>query len=212
MSKEKRVILYIAQSLDGYIAKENGDVNWLVGEGKEEGIDNGYEEFLSGIDTVIMGRKTYEQIVNELSPEVWPYEGKKSYIFTKNKIDEEALIEESLRDKSDDIIFVNEDFGKLYSKTKTYNDDIKFINEDAANFIKKIKKEEGKDIWIVGGCEFIDTLMKKDIIDKYIITTIPVILGKGIPLFKDYNPEIKLKLDNVKIFDGMIMSEYSRRE
>lgn len=211
MSKERKVILYIAQSLDGYIAKENGDVDWLVGEGKEEVLDCGYDEFLSGIDTVIMGRKTYEQVINELSPKVWPYEGKNSYVFTKSKIDEEALLEESLRDKSDDIIFVNEEFGKLYSKTKTYNEDIKFVNENVVKFIEEIKKEKGEDIWLIGGCEFIDNLMKKDLIDEYIITTIPVILGKGIPLFKEGNPEIKLKLNNVKTFDGMIMSEYSRR-
>lgn len=211
MSNERKVILYIAQSLDGYIAKVNGDVSWLIGEGEEIVDDYGYENFLEQIDTVVMGRKTYEQVVNELSPEKWPYEGKESYIFTKSKIDEEALLEDSLREKSKDIIFVNEELNNSYNKEKDYDSSIKFTNEDIVKFIENIKSKEGKNIWIVGGCEFIDNLMKKNLIDEYIITTIPVLLGIGIPLFKNNNPEVKLKLEDVKTFDGMIMSSYSRR-
>lgn len=211
MNNERKVILYIAQSLDGYIAKVNGDVSWLIGEGEEIVEDYGYENFLEQIDTVVMGRKTYEQVINELSPEKWPYEGKESYIFTKSKIDEEALIEDSLREKSKDIIFVNEELNHFYNKEKDYNSSIKFTNEDIVKFIENIKRNEGKNIWIVGGCEFIDNLMKKNLIDEYIITTIPILLGRGIPLFKNNNPEVKLKLEDVKTFDGIIMSSYSRR-
>lgn len=126
-------------------------------------------------------------------------------------MDEELLLEESIKDVSNEIIFVNEDFGKLYRKTQTYNEDITFINEDAAEFIRKLKSEEGKDIWIVGGAGFIDTLMKEDLIDEYTITTMPLVLESWIPLFKEGNPEIKLKLNEVKTVDGMIISEYSRR-
>ena len=58
----KNVILYIAMSLDGYIARKNGDVDWLDGDGAELKDDFGYNEFYESIDTVIMGRKTYDQI------------------------------------------------------------------------------------------------------------------------------------------------------
>lgn len=211
MKNERKVILYIAQSLDGYIARENGMVDWLSGEGKEENEDFGYEEFLSGIDTVIMGRRTYEQIINDLSPDKWPYEGKKSYVFTKNRIDEELLLEENLRDKSCEIIFVNNNFGELYNKTQSYSDEITFINQNVGDFIRNIKKEDGRNIWIVGGARLLDNLMKEDLVDEYIISTIPVILGDGIRLFNDNNLEIKLKLNSVKSLDGIIISEYERR-
>lgn len=211
MKNERKVILYIAQSLDGYIARENGMVDWLSGEGKEENVDFGYEDFLSGIDTVIMGRRTYEQIINDLSPDKWPYEGKKSYVFTKNRIDEELLLEENLRDTSSEIIFVNKNFGELYNKTQNYSDEITFINQNVGDFIRNIKKEDGRNIWIVGGARLVDNLMKEDLVDEYIISTIPVILGDGIRLFNDKNLEIKLKLNSVKSLDGIIISEYERR-
>lgn len=75
----KKVILYIATSLDGYIARKNGAVDWLP----QEGADLGYNEFLQGIDTVLMGHTTYKQI---LSFDVkYPYTGKRNYVFTHDK-------------------------------------------------------------------------------------------------------------------------------
>jgi len=75
----KKVILYIAMSLDGYIAKPNDDLSFLsivekVGE------DNGYSELLSQVDTIILGRKTYDWVMQlgEL-----PYKDKNVYIITK---------------------------------------------------------------------------------------------------------------------------------
>ena len=78
----RKVTLFIAVSLDGYIADRNGDVNWL--NGQEENGDNfgSYSEFISGIDTVIMGWNTYHQVVTELSPDEWVYPEQKSYVIT----------------------------------------------------------------------------------------------------------------------------------
>lgn len=72
----REVILFIAASLDGYIARSCGDIDWLFTDQ-----DYGYSEFLASVDTVIMGRKTYDQV---LTFGEYPYKAKKSYIFTKN--------------------------------------------------------------------------------------------------------------------------------
>jgi len=72
----RKIILYIASSLDGYIARENGDVDWLP-----TNTDSGYDSFYKSIDTVIMGKKTYDQI---LTFGEYPYKEKKSYVFSKN--------------------------------------------------------------------------------------------------------------------------------
>jgi len=64
-----------------------------------------------------------------------------------------------------------------------------------------LKEKMGKDIWLVGGGKLIDAFIKKDVIDRYIITVLPTILGKGIPLFLDNNHTIDLNLLNVKSFD-----------
>ena len=78
----RNTILYIAMSLDGYIADPAGNVDWLTGHDPDAPSEDGYGTFVQGIDTVIMGWNTYHQIVTELSPEQWVYEGLQSYVIT----------------------------------------------------------------------------------------------------------------------------------
>ena len=80
----RRVTLFIAMSLDGFIADAGGGVDWLAGQGDEEGADS-YTQFIQGIDTVVMGGRTYRQISTELSPESWPYRGLTSYVVTRRR-------------------------------------------------------------------------------------------------------------------------------
>lgn len=79
----RKVIVFIAMSLDGYIADKDGKVDWLEGqEHADEGDGDAYENFVKGIDTVIMGWTTYHQIVTELSPGQWVYDQLQSYVIT----------------------------------------------------------------------------------------------------------------------------------
>lgn len=80
------VVLYIAVSLDGYIADQNGGVDWLSNLDNKCEKDRGYENFLESVDTVIMGYNTYLQIATELSPGQWPYPQQISYVFTHRKL------------------------------------------------------------------------------------------------------------------------------
>ncbi len=99
MKSNRKVVLYIAMSLDGYIARKDGDISWLTKYDNTPGLAEGYSEFIQNIDTLIMGNSTYKQISLELFVDKWPYDGLKSYIFT------------SKPEKSDnsDIEFVNTD-------------------------------------------------------------------------------------------------------
>ena len=74
--------LYIATSLDGYIAREDGSIDWLTDYENNPETDYGYSEFYSSIGTVLMGRKTYEQVLGFGN---WPYKEKKTYVFTRQK-------------------------------------------------------------------------------------------------------------------------------
>ena len=78
----RKIVLYIAMSLDGYIADKSGGVSWLGGDGSEPENYGSYPKFIDTVDTVILGYKTYHQIVTELSPDRWPYEGMQSYVMT----------------------------------------------------------------------------------------------------------------------------------
>lgn len=78
----RKVVLYIAMSLDGYIAEEDGSVAFLD-EVASDSQQEDYNTFYNTIDTVIMGNSTYTQIVNELSPNEWFYKGKECYVYSK---------------------------------------------------------------------------------------------------------------------------------
>lgn len=83
MSEKRKVILFIATSLDGYIATEDESLDWLErvdGEG-----DNGFSEFYNTVDTVLMGKKTYDWVMNQ-DLDVFPYKGKQTFVFTRSTV------------------------------------------------------------------------------------------------------------------------------
>ena len=103
----RKVILYIAMSLDGYIADSKGSVEWLGGQDVANQELGSYPEFIKTVDTVIMGWKTYHQIVTELSPDEWVYKGMKSYVITHQKLTE-----------TDEIIGTEQALDELIEKLK----------------------------------------------------------------------------------------------
>lgn len=104
----KKVVLYIAMSLDGYIADKDGGVAWLMGDGSDESNQGSYPEFIETVDTVIMGYSTYHQVVTELSPERWVYPGKTSFVLTHKKLA-----------SSEEIIFTDESLKTLITRLKS---------------------------------------------------------------------------------------------
>ncbi|KYG29465.1 dihydrofolate reductase family protein [Alkalihalobacillus trypoxylicola] len=85
MNTNRKVMLFIAVSLDGYIATEEDKLDWLF-EVEGEG-DNGISDFYKTIDTVIMGRKTFNWINNPAHIEEFPYADKKSYVLTRSQLE-----------------------------------------------------------------------------------------------------------------------------
>lgn len=175
----KKISLFIAMSLDGYIADSKGSVDWLAGQGNEDENVDTYSEFVKDIDTVIMGWNTYHQIVTELSPNEWVYNDLTTYVVTH--------------------------------RPQASSDKIHFTNEDPALLIKKLREEGGKGIWICGGANLVQQLVREDIIDRYHITVIPTILGSGIRLFEKADREIKLRLLKTRSYNGMTDLIYTKR-
>ncbi len=173
----KSVEVYIAMSLDGYVADINGSVDWLQGDGSDKENMGSYLEFYESIDTVILGYITYEQIKTVLSPDNWPYKGKQTYVITHRDIK-----------KEDEIIFTD----KL------------------VELIKKLKQEEGKNIWICGGASIINQLITEELVDKYTISVIPKILGDGIQLFNKNSKTHDLKLKETRVYNGIVDLVYEK--
>lgn len=82
----RKIVLFIAMSLDGYIADSHGGVAWLGGQDPEAETLDTYSPFVENVDTVIMGWNTYHQVVTELSPEEWVYEALQSYVITHREV------------------------------------------------------------------------------------------------------------------------------
>lgn len=173
-----KVVLYIAMSLDGYIADSDGGVDWLRGQTPGLKTQGSYPAFYRQVDTVIMGYTTYRQIVTELSPGAWAYEGKPCYVFTHRKLPPA--------------------------------EGVTFVREDPAAFVRRLQRKGGV-IWICGGANLAQALIRDNTIDRYHITVIPTLLGKGIRLFEQGAPRLDLRLLSTQCFDGMVDLVYERR-
>ena len=106
----RKIWLFIAMSLDGYIADSKGGVGWLEGQGSDNGSIDAYSEFVKNIDTVLMGWNTYHQIVTELSPKEWVYNDFITYVITHR----EQVPSEKIR-------FVNRNPADLVERLKEEN-------------------------------------------------------------------------------------------
>lgn len=163
-------------SLDGYIAKPNDDLSFLSIVEKQ-GEDYGYADFVSTIDTVIMGRKTYDWVIKQTD---FPHTEKNTFVLTRT---------------------ARLNIGKTVFYTGDLND-----------LVKKLKLEEGKNIFCDGGAEVVNELLINNLLDEFIISVIPILVGNGIKLFKDGRPEQKLKLVSAKSFDtGLVQLHFERR-
>lgn len=106
----RKTILFIAMSLDGYIADQSGGVDWLKGQSGEEETEDVYSRFVKGVDTVFMGWKTYHQIIMELSPDEWVYKDLTTYVFTHRE-----------NDSSERIRFTSEEPSNLLERLRSEN-------------------------------------------------------------------------------------------
>ncbi len=90
---------------------------------------------------------------------------------------------------------------------------VKFYAGDLKLLVDKLKSEKGKNIFCDGGAEIVNELLKFDLIDEYVISILPILVGKGTKLFKDGRPEQKVELVSVRSFDkGLTQLHYKRTE
>ncbi len=170
--EQRKLVLFIASTLDGYIATKDHNLNWLFnveGEG-----DNGYTEFYSTVDTFIMGRTTYDWLMANV--DVFPYKDKECYVFS--------------RTPKEDTEYVS------------------FVNKDIVLFSKELKSKSGKNIWIIGGGELLSDFIKEKLVDEIIVTIAPVLLGSGIPLFRQNDFQTLLRLNSINRFNQFVELHY----
>lgn len=175
----RKLSLFIATSLDGYIAKDNDNLDFLKLVEKE-GEDYGYAEFTVNIDTIILGRKTYDWVLREIGTSHYDNGDRDVYVITRSP---------------------RPDSGRT-----------KFYSGSLTGLIQQLRSQNGKDIYCDGGAEIVNELIKSDLIDEYIISIVPILLGSGVRLFKSERPEQVLELVETKTFDtGLTQLRYIRK-
>ena len=177
---EKKNIVYIARSLDGYIAGKNGELDWLDLIPIPEGTEMGYGPLMEEIDALVMGRTTFEVVLNFGVD--WPY---KKHVFV------------------------------LSNSLKTVPKDL----EGKVTLMKGTPKEILHQIYQLGyfklyidGGKTIQDFLKADLIDELRITTIPILLGSGFPLFGDLDTPLEFEHLKSEVFLNQLVQSHYRRK
>ena len=154
-----QISIFIATSLDGFISRPDGAIDWLPAE--PSGEDYGYERFITSVDTLIMGRKTYEQV---LSFPNWPYGALPVVVLTTRALH------------------------ILPSLART----VTTMSGTPSAIVQTLEAQGVKHVYVDGGVT-IQNFLAADLITQLTITTIPILIGRGIPLFGPSEHDIPLK-------------------
>ncbi|WP_347840947.1 dihydrofolate reductase family protein [uncultured Draconibacterium sp.] len=146
-----RNYVFIAKSIDGFIADKDGRIDYLYSVPNPENLDLGYNALMKKVDAILMGRLTFEKVMSFGIP--WPY--------TKPVF----VLSTSLKNLSEEL------------KGK-----VTLLNGHVDDVLKQVHSEGYTRLYIDGGT-LIQSFLKADLIDEMILTTIPILLGGGIPLF-----------------------------
>ena len=187
LGENMKCSVYIATSADGFIAKNNGSIDWLMAAGNKtadlgDEADMGFSQYISSVDCMVMGRKCMEVIAAmNLNDEQWPY-GDIRIVVLSNTLKE---VPESLQ-----------------GRVEMYGGDIKKL-------MVKLESEGFKHAYIDGGMT-IQTFINLELINEMTITRAPVLLGEGVSLFGKTAKDIALKQSSVKSFANDFIQEFYR--
>jgi dihydrofolate reductase len=168
----RRVKLFVATSLDGFIARADGSVDWLYTDG-----DFGWTAFSASVDAALIGRKTHDQMLRWGHP---AYAGMINYVFSRSR-------------RADDGVPVT------------------YVSGELRNFVGRLKRDAGKDIWLVGGACLVDAFREHDLIDDVILSVHPILLGDGIPLFPDRYGNMPLELERCVEYERGLVQLWYRK-
>jgi len=166
--------VFIATSLDGFIARANGDLDWLPMGGGEP---HGYDEFMATVDALVIGRKTFETV---LTFDTWPYGEKPVFVLSTRALasaPREAVVER--------------------------------MSGAPTEIVSQLAARGVRHAYVDGGIT-IQRFLQAGLIQRLIITRIPVLLGAGIPLFGPLQHDVVLKHVTTRQYaSGLVQSEYA---
>jgi len=169
--------VFIGVSVDGFIARRNGELDFLPQDGGEP---HGYDEFIAGIDTLVIGRGTFETV---LEFPKWPYGEKRVVVLSSRRLD--------------------------FSRVRGGR--VEQMSGDPAEIAAKLASTGTKSVYLDGGIT-IQKFLRAGLIQRLIITRVPVLIGQGIPLFGAVSGDIPLRHVATRAYkSGLVQSEYEVR-
>jgi dihydrofolate reductase len=170
--------VYIATSMDGFIARQDGGIDWLPGEEDAvEGEDYGYQEFIDSVDAIVMGRNTYEL---SSSFGAWPYGDVPVIVLS----------------------------GRPVEIPGTIAGTVESMSASPREVVRRLAERGFGHLYVDGG-RTIQGFLGEGLIQRLIITRVPVLIGAGIPLFGPLSHDIRLRHAGTRQFEnGLVQSEY----
>jgi dihydrofolate reductase len=175
-----KATVYIGTSLDGFIAREDGGIDWLVDppdspQDPEE--DFGFAEFFETVDALVMGRNTFDLV---RTFDVWAYGDKPVIVLSSREVE----IPEERKNT------------------------VEWMNASPSEVVRRLEKRGIRHIYVDGG-DTIQRFLAEGLIQRMIITRLPILIGRGIPLFGPVPHDIRLRHVETKVFpNGFVKSEY----
>lgn len=169
--------VFVGASVDGFIARLNGDLDWLPADGGEP---HGYDQFVSSVDTIVIGRKTFETV---MTFDAWPYGNKRVVVLSSRLVEvSEALARGGV---------------------------VEQMGGSPAEIHSNLAARGAQHVYIDGGIT-IQRFLRAGLIDRLIVTRVPVLIGEGIPLFGSLSQDVRLRHVATRSYpSGLVQSEYA---
>lgn len=173
-------IIYIAATVDGFIARADGGLDWL--EHDAGGEDYGWQAFRQSLDAVVFGRKTYQQVRDFGGP--WPYQGLTSVVWSRTLT--AAHIPEVLVEQG-----------------------VEVSSRAPAALLDGLGHRGVKRVWVDGG-QTLQAFLAAGLIDSLIVTRLPILIGQGVPLFGALSADARLRHEQTRTWpSGLVQSRYA---
>jgi len=166
--------VFVGTSVDGFIARRNGGLDFLPADGGEP---HGYDEFIASVDTIVIGRKTFETV---LTFGEWPYGDKRVVVLSSHLLDLSTVR------------------GGV----------VEHMDGSPAEIVAKLAAGGARHLYVDGGVT-IQRFLQAGLIDRLVITRVPVLIGDGIPLFGSLPRDLRLRHVTTRSYpSGLVQSEY----
>ena len=168
------VSVFVGTSVDGFIARPNGDLDWLPEGGGEP---HGYDEFMASVDALVIGRKTFESV---LTFDSWPYGDKRVVVLSSRPLDLSAVR------------------GGVVEQ----------MAGSPAEIVSRLAESGADHLYVDGGIT-IQGFLRAGLVQRLIVTRVPVLIGDGIPLFGSLPHDVRLRHVTTRHYpSGLVQSEY----